>query len=102
MKVIFVFSLGFKLNVKQSLAQLSPSLYLCAWCQVSTESDYCCRFTAGELKLLYRGFKTECPTGILTEESFHNIYTSFFPWGEEPYHGETDTGNTDLGYLQCG
>lgn len=44
-------------------------------------------FTAGELKLLYRGFKTECPTGILTEESFHNIYTSFFPWGEEPYHG---------------
>ena len=46
------------------------------------------RFSSAEMKRLYRGFKTECPTGVLTEESFHNIYTSFFPWGEEPYHGE--------------
>jgi hypothetical protein len=42
-------------------------------------------FTAAEMKRLYRGFKTECPTGVLSEEGFHNIYSGFFPWGEEPY-----------------
>ena len=45
------------------------------------------------MKVLYRGFKTECPTGILTEESFHNICTSFFPWGEEPYHSKNEYCN---------
>jgi len=43
-------------------------------------------FTRDEIKRLYRGFKTECPTGILSEEGFHNIYANFFPWGEENYH----------------
>merc|ERR1712130_508033 len=46
-------------------------------------------FTRDEIKRLYRGFKTECPTGILSEEGFHNIYANFFPWGEENYHSET-------------
>jgi len=43
------------------------------------------RFKRTEIKHLYRIFKTECPNGILTEERFHNIFSSFFPWGDEPY-----------------
>jgi len=46
-------------------------------------------FTPSEMKRLYRGFKTECPTGVLSEEGFHAIYTGFFPWGEETYHPST-------------
>ena len=42
-------------------------------------------FSQSEIKHLYRIFKTECPTGVLTEERFHNIFSSFFPWAEEPY-----------------
>lgn len=44
-------------------------------------------FSPAEMKQLYRGFKTECPTGVLTEECFHHIYSSFFPWGDQSYHG---------------
>ncbi|XP_023339688.1 Kv channel-interacting protein 4 isoform X2 [Eurytemora carolleeae] len=43
-------------------------------------------FSESELKRLYRGFKNECPTGVVDEENFHNIYTHLFPWGEESYH----------------
>ncbi|XP_063891705.1 Kv channel-interacting protein 4 [Helicoverpa armigera] len=37
------------------------------------------RFT--ELKRLYRGFKAECPTGVVKEETFKLIYSQFFPQG---------------------
>lgn len=30
---------------------------------------------------MYRGFKQECPTGIVTEETFKEIYSQFFPQG---------------------
>jgi len=33
------------------------------------------------MKRIYRGFKTECPTGLITEEAFHSIYARFFPHG---------------------
>ncbi len=33
------------------------------------------------MKRIYRGFKTECPTGLITEEVFHSIYARFFPNG---------------------
>lgn len=39
------------------------------------------RFTVPEMKRIYRGFKTECPTGLITEEVFHTIYARFFPNG---------------------
>ena len=53
--------------------------------------DFYCfiSFSVDEIKYLYRGFKTECPSGILTEENFHNIYCTFFPWGDTPYHSKT-------------
>ncbi|CAG4936119.1 unnamed protein product, partial [Parnassius apollo] len=39
------------------------------------------RFTPHEIKLMYRGFKQECPTGMVDEESFKNIFSQFFPLG---------------------
>ena len=38
-------------------------------------------FTVCEMKRIYRGFKTECPTGLITEEAFQGIYSRFFPHG---------------------
>ncbi|XP_045526527.1 Kv channel-interacting protein 4-like [Pieris brassicae] len=40
------------------------------------------RFTQHEIKLMYRGFKQECPTGVVDEESFKNIFSQFFPLGD--------------------
>merc|ERR1712150_185975 len=37
------------------------------------------RFSPRTLKKLYRGFKTECPSGRLTEEVFKQIFAKFFP-----------------------
>merc|ERR1711860_386481 len=42
-------------------------------------------FTVSEMKRIYRGFKTECPTGLITEEAFHGIYSRFFPQGGGDY-----------------
>ncbi|XP_028171009.1 Kv channel-interacting protein 4-like isoform X2 [Ostrinia furnacalis] len=39
------------------------------------------RFTEPELKRLYRGFKAECPTGVVKEDTFKVIYSQFFPQG---------------------
>ncbi|VVC96355.1 unnamed protein product [Leptidea sinapis] len=39
------------------------------------------RFSEPELKRLYRGFKAECPTGVVREETFKLIYSQFFPQG---------------------
>ncbi|XP_012281341.1 calsenilin [Orussus abietinus] len=39
------------------------------------------RFTEAELKRIYRGFKAECPTGVVREETFKCIYSQFFPQG---------------------
>lgn len=30
---------------------------------------------------MYRGFKAECPGGLIREENFKNIYSQFFPLG---------------------
>ena len=42
-------------------------------------------FSIVEMKRIYRGFKTECPTGLITEEAFHGIYSRFFPQGGNPF-----------------
>ena len=39
------------------------------------------RFSIPEMKRIYRGFKTDCPTGFITEEAFHSIFARFFPNG---------------------
>ncbi|XP_064602051.1 Kv channel-interacting protein 4-like isoform X4 [Liolophura sinensis] len=47
--------------------------------------DILCRntkFTRKELQIMYRGFKQECPTGLVNEETFKEIYAQFFPQGD--------------------
>jgi len=47
--------------------------------------DTLCRltkFTRKELQIMYRGFKQECPTGVVDEGTFKDIYAQFFPQGE--------------------
>ncbi|XP_062339819.1 calsenilin-like isoform X1 [Osmerus eperlanus] len=40
------------------------------------------KFTRKELQSLYRGFKNECPSGLVDEETFKTIYSQFFPQGD--------------------
>ncbi|KPP80058.1 Kv channel-interacting protein 2-like, partial [Scleropages formosus] len=40
------------------------------------------KFTKKELQILYRGFKNECPSGVVNEETFKLIYSQFFPQGD--------------------
>ncbi|CAN0094606.1 unnamed protein product [Lampetra planeri] len=40
------------------------------------------KFNRKELQILYRGFKNECPNGIVNEDSFKDIYSQFFPQGD--------------------
>ena len=39
------------------------------------------RFTPMEIKKMYCSFKNECPTGLVNKETFHAIYSKFFPTG---------------------
>jgi len=39
------------------------------------------KFTKSEIRTMYRGFKQECPDGIVHEENFREIYGKFFPHG---------------------
>lgn len=39
-------------------------------------------FSRRELQILYRGFKNECPSGLVNEDTFKNIYANFFPHGD--------------------
>lgn len=40
------------------------------------------KFTKKELQSLYRGFKNDCPSGHVDEETFTLIYAQFFPQGD--------------------
>ncbi|CAB3386510.1 Hypothetical predicted protein [Cloeon dipterum] len=39
-------------------------------------------FTKKEIQFVYRAFKQECPTGMISEETFKSIYAKFFPLGD--------------------
>ncbi|CAF3956020.1 unnamed protein product [Rotaria sordida] len=41
----------------------------------------CTRFSKSEIRLLYRSFKQECPSGNVNEERLRGIYLQFFPQG---------------------
>jgi len=41
------------------------------------------KFNKRELKLMYRGFKQLCPSGVVKEDKFKLIYAQFFPRGAE-------------------
>lgn len=40
------------------------------------------KFSRKELQILYRGFKQECPSGLVNEDTFKEIYAQFFPQGD--------------------
>lgn len=40
------------------------------------------KFTKAEVKFMYRAFKTECPNGIIDEETFKEVYEKIFPLGD--------------------
>ncbi|XP_050433917.1 Kv channel-interacting protein 4-like isoform X2 [Adelges cooleyi] len=40
------------------------------------------KFNKKEIQLIYRGFKQECPTGMVDEDSFKHIFSQFFPQGD--------------------
>ncbi|XP_028830027.1 Kv channel-interacting protein 2 isoform X2 [Denticeps clupeoides] len=40
------------------------------------------KFDKRELQILYRSFKSECPSGAVDEETFKLIYSQFFPQGD--------------------
>ncbi|XP_063214585.1 calsenilin isoform X2 [Chroicocephalus ridibundus] len=50
------------------------------------------KFTKKELQSLYRGFKSECPSGLVDEETFKLIYSQFFPQGGESGTPEAGSG----------
>jgi hypothetical protein len=39
-----------------------------------------------EVRRLYRAFKQECPTGIVDEETFKEVYDKIFPLGESAHY----------------
>uniref|UniRef100_A0AAY4A5T2 Kv channel-interacting protein 4 n=1 Tax=Denticeps clupeoides TaxID=299321 RepID=A0AAY4A5T2_9TELE len=53
-------------------------------------------FTRRELQMLYRGFKNDCPSGLLNEDTFKTVYASFFPQGGVHSHLTLNTS------YQCG
>ncbi|XP_055948317.1 calsenilin-like isoform X2 [Argiope bruennichi] len=36
-------------------------------------------FSKSEIKLIYQGFKQVCPTGVVNENTFKDIFSSYFP-----------------------
>ena len=40
------------------------------------------KFSKSEVKFLYRAFKTECPNGIIDEDTFKEVYEKIFPMGD--------------------
>ncbi|KAM9794957.1 A-type potassium channel modulatory protein KCNIP1 isoform 2-T2 [Neosynchiropus ocellatus] len=46
-------------------------------------------FSKRELQVLYRGFKNECPSGVVNEDTFKQIYSQFFPHGGKHFVGVT-------------
>ncbi|RWS03361.1 Kv channel-interacting protein 4-like protein, partial [Dinothrombium tinctorium] len=41
------------------------------------------KFSRRELQLMYRGFKQDCPSGVVKEDTFKLIYAQFFPRGSD-------------------
>ena len=52
-------------------------------------------FTKDEVKSLYRAFKQECPTAILDEETFKEVYQKIFPLGESSKYAKLVFGTID-------
>ncbi|XP_045902945.1 Kv channel-interacting protein 2-like isoform X1 [Micropterus dolomieu] len=77
-----------------TISVLPPSLHAGSIADEAEVSTVCYRpdgldrliqqtnFSKKELQVLYRGFKNECPSGVVNEETFKSIYSQFFPQGD--------------------
>ncbi|KAI1287282.1 Calsenilin [Halotydeus destructor] len=46
----------------------------------------CTKFTKREIKLMYRNFKEDCPTGFVDADTLRDVLQRFFPYGNSgPY-----------------
>ncbi|CAF3784722.1 unnamed protein product [Rotaria sp. Silwood1] len=53
-------------------------------------------FNKKEIQLIYQGFKQECPSGIVNEETFRKIFGHFFPCGDTKQYAHLIFSTFDL------
>ncbi|XP_055341217.1 calsenilin-like isoform X3 [Paramacrobiotus metropolitanus] len=66
--------------------------------------EYLCsitKYSRNEIQLIYRGFKQECPTGLITEDKFKDLYSQFFPLGDARNFAGYVFGTLDTGRCGC-
>ncbi|CAF1224705.1 unnamed protein product [Adineta ricciae] len=54
------------------------------------------KFSKKEIQLIYQGFKQECPSGTVNEETFKNIYGQFFPFADTSTYAHLIFSTFDL------
>lgn len=59
------------------------------------------RFSEEEVKRLYRGFKAECPSGVVREDTFKLIYSQFFSARGETHTLDRGIKKNEEGILLC-
>jgi Ca2+-binding EF-hand superfamily protein len=59
------------------------------------------KFNKKEIQLIYQGFKQECPSGIVNEETFKHIYGQFFPFADTSSYAHLIFGTFDLRSSGC-
>lgn len=59
------------------------------------------KFSRKELQIMYRGFKQECPSGIVDEDTFRHIYAQFFPQGDSGQYAHNVFRMFDVQHNGC-
>ncbi|CAF0826663.1 unnamed protein product [Rotaria sordida] len=59
------------------------------------------KFSKKEIQLIYQGFKQECPSGIVNEDTFKHIYGQFFPFGDTSSYARLVFATFDLRSSGC-
>ncbi|UJR08105.1 hypothetical protein I4U23_012382 [Adineta vaga] len=54
------------------------------------------KFSKKEIQLIYQGFKQECPSGTVNEETFKTIYGQFFPFADTSTYAHLIFSTFDL------
>ncbi|KAI3385992.1 hypothetical protein SNEBB_002796 [Seison nebaliae] len=54
------------------------------------------RFSRQEVQCLYRGFKQDCPSGVVNEDGFKDILSQFFPQGNSSKYAHKVFKTIDL------
>lgn len=59
------------------------------------------KFSKKEIQLIYQGFKQECPSGVVNEETFKHIYSQFFPFADTSTYAHLIFTTFDLRASGC-